>query len=235
MSSKVGDYIKVAVVDDHSSLRELLVAALSTVVGFKIVGSCADAEGALEVCRISRPHVLVLDAVLPGKQGPEAVKKLIRTSPSTKILIFSGQINPISLRLALDDGATGYLPKSAPVGELVDGIKAVHAGKLFWGAGTAPMIKRILAGATPRAGVEVVSHRERDVLAGIAAGRSSKEIAENLGLSSFTVENHRRRIMDRTGIRSIAGLTLFAVELGLVTLSRRELYVTDDLDGASGT
>ena len=188
----------------------------------------------MEVCRTCRPHVLVLDAVLPGKQGPEAVKKLIRTSPTTKILIFSGQINPISLRLALDDGATGYLPKSAPFVELIDGIKAVHAGKLFWGAGTAPMIKRILSGATPRTGVEVVSRRERDVLAGIAAGRSSKEIAENLGLSAFTIENHRRRIMDRTGIRSIAGLTLFAVELGLVSLNRREVSVTDEFESASG-
>jgi DNA-binding NarL/FixJ family response regulator len=108
------------------------------------------------------------------------------------------------------------LPKAAPFTELVDGIRQVQAGHLFFGFGTQHIIENIMARSGPgRMGLNL-SDREYDVLAGIARGQSSKEIASQLGRSAFTIENHRRRLMLKTGVNSIAQLTMLALELGLV-------------------
>ena len=211
-----GDVIELLLVDDHSLLRGLLIDALSAVEDFRVVGDAPDAEKGIKLSEQLLPHVLILDSVLPGLQGAASVEAILRVSPRTRILMFSGVISPTSIQRGLAGGARGYLPKSALFPELVEGIRAIHSGRYFFGAGTHSLITGILAQGETRTHGLMLSDRELSVLAGIAQGRSSKEIASQLELSAFTVENHRRRIMDKTGVRSVAQLTLLALELGLI-------------------
>lgn len=208
--------ITVLVIDDHELVRSLVVEAIRQVDGLTVCGEAADAETAVELARELKPDVVVLDSILPGQQGPDAVESLLRVSPRSRILMFSGVTDPLALRRALGAGARGFVPKAAPFQELIDGIRAVHAGSLFCGAGSRKLVQRIIQDQPGAEASPLITARERDVLGGIARGLSSKEIASQLGLSVFTVENHRRRIMDRTGIHSIAGLTLLALDQGLI-------------------
>lgn len=197
-------------------MRSLLASALATVSDFQVVGEAADAESAIALCSQLRPAVVVLDSLLPGQQGPEAVAMILAQSPRTRVMMISGTINPYSWRCALQGGARGFLPKSTSLHELVQGIRAVHAGELFIGKEAQPLLRRALTEIATKSSLPELSNRERDVLAGIARGLGSKQIASNIGLSVFTVENHRRRISKRTGLNSVAGLTLLALELGLI-------------------
>ena len=210
------DAIELLLVDDHSLLRGLLIDALTAVDDFRVVGDAPDAEAGIKLCEQLKPNVLILDSVLPGLQGAASVEAILRVSPRTRILMFSGVISPTSIQRALAGGARGYLPKSAIFPELVEGIRAIHSGRYFFGAGTHTLITGILAQGEKRTHGLMLSDRELSVLAGIAQGRSSKEIASQLELSVFTVENHRRRVMEKTGIHSVAQLTLLALELGLI-------------------
>jgi DNA-binding NarL/FixJ family response regulator len=210
------DAIELLLVDDHSLLRGLLIDALTAVDDFRVVGDAPDAEAGIKLCEQLQPNVLILDSVLPGLQGAASVEAILRVSPRTRILMFSGVISPASIQRALAGGARGYLPKSAIFPELVEGIRAIHSGRYFFGAGTHTLITGILAQGEKRTHGLMLSDRELSVLAGIAQGRSSKEIASQLELSVFTVENHRRRVMEKTGIHSVAQLTLLALELGLI-------------------
>ena len=224
MSGKHDSTSKVTVllIDDHELVRSLVAAAIRQTEGFEVCGEASNAEQALEVVRRTKPHVVVLDSMLPGQQGPEAVEGILRVSPYSRVLMFSGVTDPLALRRALGAGARGFVSKAAPFQELIEGIRSVHAGSIFCGAGSRRLVQRIIQDLPGSEPANPISTRERDVLSGIARGLSSKEIATQLGLSVFTIENHRRRIMDRTGIHSIAGLTLLALEMGLVSLPGRE-------------
>lgn len=213
--------ITILVVDDHELLRSLLVEALQAVAHFAVVGQAGDAESGVELCRSLRPAVVILDSVLPGRQGPDAVEAMLQASPRSRVLMVSGMTNPLAVRRALAGGARGFLSKSAPLTEMIEGVRSVHAGHVFCGAGSRRLVQAIMEDLPAGGQDSPLSGRERDVLSGIALGLSSKEIAGRLGLSVFTIENHRRRIMDRTGVHSIAGLTLLAVELGLINAPPR--------------
>jgi DNA-binding NarL/FixJ family response regulator len=212
--------IRLIVVEDHLLVRNLVVNALAGLTGFEVVAVASDAETAIELCRESRPNLVLLDAALPGRQGPEAVAALLKASPESRVLMFSGVRNPVALRRAFAGGARGFVSKAAPFEELVEAMRQVSAGQFFYGMGTRRMIQDIMSDLPGTREDKLLSMRERDVLAGIAQGKSSKEIAAVLGLSPYTIENHRRRIMDRTGVHSVAGLTLLAVEQGLISLGQ---------------
>jgi DNA-binding NarL/FixJ family response regulator len=212
------DQISIVIVDDHELLRDLLVPALRGAGDFNLVGQAEDGESAIELCQRLRPDVVILDCQLPGQQGPDVVGDILRASPRSQILMFSGTTNPLALRRALGEGARGFISKTAPLQELFEGIRLVHTGQIFCSAGIRSLMQRIMVDLPRVQSGVTVSKRERDVLAGIALGRSSKQIAAQLNLSRFTIENHRRRIMRRTGVNSVAGLTLLALELGLISL-----------------
>lgn len=214
--------VTVLLIDDHELVRSLVAGAIRETDGFDVCGEAANAEQAVEIARRTKPNVVVLDSMLPGQQGPDAVENILRVSPYSRVLMFSGVTDPLALRRALGAGARGFVSKSAPFDELIEGIRSVHAGSIFCGAGSRRLVQRIIQDLPGSEPSMPISSRERDVLSGIARGLSSKEIATQLGLSVFTIENHRRRIMDRTGVHSIAGLTLLALEMGLVSLPARD-------------
>jgi len=208
--------IEVVVIDDHAMLRELITEALDAEPGIRVLGQGASAQEALQLCATMKPHVLVLDMIMPGQQGASIVGEIRNVSPRTRVLVFSGVTSPVSIRIALGAGARGFLPKSASFAELVAGIRELHAERYFFGQGTQQLIAGVLAGGGRTERHLNLTAKEHSILAQIAQGRSSKEIAAALGRSVYTIENRRRRLMDKTGVHTVAGLTLLALELGLL-------------------
>lgn len=208
--------ISIVIIDDHELILELLCAALGRVSDFNLVGQAKDAEKGIALCAKLRPDIVVLDSLLPGQQGPEAVAMIMAASPLTRVILISGSINQNSWRSALEGGARGFLPKSASLVELATGIRAIHGGGTYIGREAQAQLRDVVPGNESRSPALKLTQRERDVLAGIGRGLGSKQIASNLGVSVFTVENHRRRISKRTGMDSIASLTLLANEQGLI-------------------
>ena len=211
-----GNTIRLAVVEDHASVRELLVEAFSLQEGTEVVGEAATGTDAIALCGRTQPDVLLLDAMLPDVSGLECLQAIRRAAPEVKVLIFSGNTNAMVINRALQQGVHGYVEKSAPFGEVVTAVRLVARGGAYFGKAIKPTLHGIRTSPFPLEAAGKLSNRECSVLAALAMGKSSKEIAANLGLSIFTVQNHRRRIKAKTGLRSTSDLTLHALNLGLV-------------------
>lgn len=200
--------IRVVVADDHAVVREGIRSVLLGEPGFSLVGEAASAEEAVRLVEEVRPDVAVLDITMPGGSGLDAAARIRRQAPDTRVLILSMHDNPEYAKESARVGANGYLLKDSAAAELRQAIRAVWRGESWFSVAPAPAAAdSALASLTPR---------ELDVLAGIALGRTNKEIAAALGISSRTVETHRESLMKKTGVRTVAGLTRLALDHGLV-------------------
>ncbi|MBX7120325.1 MAG: response regulator transcription factor [Gemmatimonadaceae bacterium] len=211
-----GPVIRILVVDDHPLVREGIRNALS-VDGFTVVADVGSAEEALPIARAEQPDVVVMDITLPGMSGIEATEALCRERPGTRVLMLSVHDHPEYVLESVRAGASGYLRKDSLPAALREAVREVHGGRTHFQAGrsgTAEVTAPVLAAAAQR--LELLTRRERDVLVGIASGRSNKEIAAGLELSVRTVESYRETLMGKLGIKSTAGLTRFALESGLL-------------------
>jgi DNA-binding NarL/FixJ family response regulator len=206
--------IRVLVADDHAVVREGIRSVLHGEEGFTLVGEASTAAEAIRLVGDLHPDVAVLDVTMPGGSGLEAVGRIRRQSPSTRVLMLSMHDNPEYARESVRAGAHGYLLKDSAAAELRQAVRAVSGGGTYFAA--APGGSSAPAGAA----LGPLTGRERDVLAGVALGRTNKEIAASLGISSRTVETHRESLMRKTGVRTVAGLTRLAMDAGLVPPSR---------------
>lgn len=203
------------VVEDQTAIRQMLVTYVAAMPRFRVVGEAGTVEEALRVADATQPQVVVLDWMLTEGIGLDFLRA-VRCDPPPQVLVFSANTTDLAVREALSAGARGYIEKMASFAEFTAALNAVAAGQAYVGPAVARAVRRI-AGQTDRIDSKMeLSVRERDVLRFVAAGLSSKEIAQRLGLSVRTVENHRANITRRTGLRSVAQLTLHAVRLGLV-------------------
>lgn len=208
--------IRILVVDDHPLVREGIRGALS-VPGFTVIADVGSAEEALAVARAQRPDVVVMDITLPGMSGIEAVEALCRERPGTRVLMLSVHDHPEYVLESVRAGASGYLRKDSLPAELREAVRTVHAGRTAFQSGRSGATEAaapILTAAAQR--LDLLTRRERDVLVGIASGKSNKEIAAGLELSVRTVESYRETLMSKLGIRTTAGLTRFAIESRLL-------------------
>lgn len=206
---------RVLLVDDHHLVRAGIRSVLAMAPDVAVVGeagSIAEAEG---LVRSAEPDVIVLDLSLPDASGVSGLERLRRAAPAAKVLILSMHDDPEYARQAVRAGASGYLLKDDAATDLRSAVRAAVLGGTFF----SPPVARALAerGAPVReaASLEALSQREREVLAGVARGLTNKEIAGELGIGRRTVESHRENLMDKLGIRTVAGLTRFAIEHGL--------------------
>jgi DNA-binding NarL/FixJ family response regulator len=209
----------VLVADDHAIVRTGIRHVLEGEVGFAVVGEAATGEEALALAAELQPDVTVLDISMPGQSGLQVAAELRRRAPGTRVLILSMHDNTEYVLETVRAGAHGYLLKDTAAVELRGAIRAVRRGESYFSPPIASRMRAALQGAlapeSPGA-LDQLTAREREVLVGVARGSTNREIAQELGISHRTVETHRESLMRKLGIRTVAGLTRFALEAGLV-------------------
>ncbi|MFL5925935.1 MAG: response regulator [Gaiellaceae bacterium] len=206
--------IGVVVVDDHAVVRSGLRLLLEAEEDLTVVAEAGNARDALFEVRAHKPDVVLLDLVMPGESGIEAVPKLLHEAPDAKILVLSMQDDPQYVREAFAAGAKGYVLKEAVDVDVVDAIRQVAAG----GSYVHPTLgaRMVAAEAAARAAAEAdpLSEREREVLRLLALGHTNQEIAKQLFISVRTAETHRAHIMRKLGLETRAELVRYALEHG---------------------
>jgi two-component system NarL family response regulator len=209
---------KVLLVEDHRMVREALSEALKKVPDIDIVGEAGDAQEALKLAAKLNPDVIVLDIRLPDVNGMEVAARLKDAGIAAKIVALSAFDDKRFVTAMLRAGASAYVTKSAAGTELVRAIRAVAAGQGYFspeiaGALVSELRDRAVVGDTLP-----LARREREVLRLIAEGVRSPAIAAQLHVTVGTVEVHRRNIMRKLGLRTVAELTKHAIREGIVSL-----------------
>jgi DNA-binding NarL/FixJ family response regulator len=204
--------ISVLIVDDHALFRAGLRCRLELERDITLVGEAATAEQAVVKARALQPKLVLLDLLLPGTSGYEAIPELVKASPQSKVLVISSQAAPSSVRQALSAGAAGYVPKRASDQELVAAIRRVAAGEGYVDPDLGA--KLVVADGSPA--LEPLSERERDILQLLALGYTNQEIGRRRFISVRTVDTHRAHIMRKLGLETRAELVLFALANGLI-------------------
>jgi DNA-binding NarL/FixJ family response regulator len=212
--SRSSGAIRVLIVDDHPVVREGLVAALEDESDFRIAGAAASAEEALKLVATARPDVILLDLELPGLSGLEAIPRLSAALPAAGIIIFTAYDTDERVLGAVRAGARGYVLKGASVDEIARAIRAVHGGGSYLASPVAAKILRQMR--SPRRASTMLSDRERTVLREVAAGRSTKQIAQVLGITERTVKFHVASIMNKLGADNRAQAVAEAAKRGLL-------------------
>lgn len=203
--SERGRTIRVFVVEDHTIVRQGLVALLQTAGDVEVVGQVGDGRAALTAIAEARPDVVLCDLALPGLSGLEVIKRLEQQADAPRVVVLSMYHDAVWVQRALDAGAKGYLLKGSGVADVLKAVRAVAAGESF-----------LSAGARRSANSDPLTAREREVLTLIAQGHTSKEVGGILSISPRTAEHHRARIMNKLSIGDVAGLTRYAIRTGLV-------------------
>ncbi len=214
-----GPLIRVLVADDHSMVREGIRHVLVESAGFQVVAEASNGDDALALATQHRPDVAVLDISMPGQTGLQVAAKIREGLPGVQILILSMHEHTQYALEAVRAGAHGYLLKDTGPAEMREAVRTVHGGEPFFSPTIARQLTDAISGArnqeVGKATLDLLTARERDVLVRIADGRSNKEIAADLRISPRTVETHRLSLMKKLDIRTVAGLTRFAIETGL--------------------
>jgi DNA-binding NarL/FixJ family response regulator len=220
-----GRTTRVLVADDHAIVRQGLRAILDAESHIEVVGEAADGREAVRKALTLVPDVVIMDVSMPRMNGLEATARIVKESPSIKVVALTMHSSEEYVYSLLKAGAKGYLLKESVSSDLVDAIRAVTGGGTY----LHPAIStKVVDGflkrptAKSRAGtLEILTPREREILQLIAEGHTNKEIAALLVLSVKTIENHRTRIMDKLEIHNVAGLTRYAIGHGISTTALR--------------
>ncbi len=209
--------MKILLVDDHTLVRAGLRRILETQPGFTVVREVADGAAALAAVEETSPDVIVLDLSIPGPDGLEVLATVKRRRPGTKVLVLTMHADPEYVDRAVREGADGYLLKDSAVSDLVQALRAVKAGEIYYSPAVQRRLGEILRrGSSHDRPVDRLTDREREILRLVAEGLTTKEIAARLRISARTVETHRSHLMDKLDLRSVAQLTQFAVREGLL-------------------
>ncbi len=207
--------IRIVLAEDQRMVREALGALLAREPDIEIIGEAANGREAIARALELRPDVLVLDISLPEVEGIEVARILRLRAPEVKVLALSVHNEPHVVREMLKAGAAGYVDKSSALEELVRAIRLVMQGKLY----LSPELTRgTLGPGFTGVNNAKLSQRERQVIALLASGKRSLQIAGELSISLATVEAHRRNIMRKLGLHTVAELTRYAIRHGLTSL-----------------
>lgn len=208
---------RVVIVDDHILFKELITAVVNEVDGLIVVGWAQTEAEAIQLCAKEKPDVVILDLLLlPSSSEIVALNRLRAACRDAHVLIFSGNLTPATVRRVLAAGAFSLIGKSASLEEFRRALQAVAGGRTYFSPEIANTIRSmVVTSRTPGAGTRLTS-REESVLGHLARGMSTKEIAATLGLSPYTVANHRNRLMKKIGLHRVAQLSLYAASHGLL-------------------
>jgi DNA-binding NarL/FixJ family response regulator len=203
--------ITVLLVDDHQLVRKGFRRILEDDPEIEVIGEAGTGVDAIQMAEKFSPNVVVMDMSMPGLDGVQATREILKKTPATAVLILSMYAESNYIRNAFEAGAKGYLLKNAIEVDLTGAVKTVAAGRRY-SKGLSP------GEGQPPDGFEMLTQREKQVLQLIAQGNSNKEIAALLQLSVNTVSVHRANLMETLNLHRTAELVVFAIRKGLVTL-----------------
>jgi len=210
--------IRVLVADDHTLVRQGLVRILLDDGSCDVVAEAADGLEAVEKALATRPDVAILDVSMPRLSGVEAVRRIRKQLPATRILALTVHDEEEYVVHMVRAGAAGYLIKDSAATELLQAVRTLHAGEGYFG----PQAARVLAEHYRHSDRETVdpygtlTPRERVVFHLVIEGRTTKEVARELGISVKTADNHRSRLMAKLGVHNTAELVRYAARKGLL-------------------
>lgn len=211
--------IRILLCDDHLLIRASLKSLIGEFPSIQVVGEAGDGREALEHAGKLQPHVVLMDIAMPGLNGLEATRRLVKDFPQVRVVMLSMHADESHVLQALRAGASGYVLKGSAPRELEMAIEAVARGEIF----LSPAIsKHVIDVYLNRAegqtnSLDLLTPRQREILQLIAEGKSSKQIAQLLDASVKTIESHRASLMERLDIHDVAGLVRYAIRHGLVS------------------
>jgi DNA-binding NarL/FixJ family response regulator len=211
--------LRILLADDHTVVRQGLRKVLEERPEWQVVAEAGDGREAVRLAEQLKPDVAVMDVAMPLLNGIEATRQITRRVPETKVLVLSMYSDEAYVIQMLKAGATGYLLKDSAGGDLLEAVQDVSQGKAFFSPAVARLMSDDYArqrGDTAVDRYESLSEREREIFQLVAEGRTNKEIARLLFISSSTVETHRARIMEKLDLHSAAEIVLYAVRRGAI-------------------
>ena len=212
--------LTILLAEDHTVVREGLMAFLATAKDLQVVGEATTGREAVALARELHPDVVVMDVAMPGMNGLEATRQIIKSIPSSKVLVLTSYGDDECVTQLLEAGAAGYLLKQTAAADLLKAIREVHHGNVFFSPSIAKRLRQqeseALNGGQPASRPGGLTSREAEVLQLVAEGYANKQIAAELCISIKTVEKHRQQAMNKLNIHDIAGLTRYAMARGWV-------------------
>ena len=203
--------IRIMTVDDHPLLRQGIAALIKSQPDLTLVAEACDGEEAVAQFRLHRPDVTLMDLQMPNVNGTEAISRIRSQFPEAKILVLSTYAGDVQILRAIKTGAKGYLLKGNVRTELLDAIRAVHAGRK-------QLPPEIAAELAQHAADDQLSVREIDVLRLIGDGNANKQIADKLSIGEATVKNHISNILSKLGANDRAHAVTIAIQRGIIEL-----------------
>ena len=212
--------VRVLVADDHTIVRQGLVGILKASEEIEVVGEASDGHEAVETALKTKPDVAVLDVSMPRLSGFEAARRIHDALPATRVLVLTMHDDEEYILKMVRAGASGYLLKDGAASELLAGIRALKAGKTYFGPHATKALAEAFARdrpSEPADPYERLTGREREVFQLVVEGKTNAEIAEVLFISPKTVDNHRTRLMEKLGVHSTAEVIRYAARHKLLT------------------
>lgn len=213
--------VTVLIADDHQLLIDGLKSIIQEHPDIEVVGVAKDGRSAVQLALKEKPSIVLMDISMPQLSGIDAARKIINEAPDIKIIMLSMHADQRFIKESLRIGARGYVLKESAASEVIEAITMVQKGELFFSHAVRDQVLREYIGWV-REGKDAddspLSAREREVLQILAEGKSTKDAASVLNVSVKTIESHRKQIMDKLDLHSIAELTKYAIREGLTQL-----------------
>ena len=209
---------RILLADDHDIIRRGLKELLETHPGWQVVGDASNGRQAVELAGKLHPDIAILDLTMPELNGLEATRQIKKALPKTAVLIFTMHDNDNLIRDVLTAGALGYVLKSDAARHLVNAVESLIQHKPFFSAKVSESVLEgyLKAGRQEPAGTEPLTPREREIVQLLAEGKSNKEAADALGISTKTIETHRATIMRKLEFKSFAEMVRYAVRNNII-------------------
>ncbi len=213
--------VRVLIADDHGIVRKGLRLQLEQQDGFEVVGEATDGREAVRFAEELVPDVVIMDIAMPNLNGIDATAQMVKRNPQLRVIILSMHSDESYLTRALSAGAKGYLLKETADLDLYRAVQAVAQGKVFFSPAIANTLLEDYMRHLQQRGLQdsydLLTDREKEILQLLAEGKSNKEVATTLELSTYTVETHRTHIMQKLNLHSSADIVLYAVRKKIIS------------------
>ena len=213
--------IRVMIADDHPLVRSGLRALLEREDEFQVVAEAADGYDAIDLAVLHRPDVILLDVGMPRLNGPDAALSISEKVPTARIVMVSMHSDEAYVLRALKAGPRGYLLKASPDADVLAAVRAIAAGNAYFSPSVAKLLIDDYVVELRKRGAydsyDLLSVREKEILQVLASGKSNREVADLLNISTSTVEKHRDNVYQKLHLNNLGELILYAVRKGLIT------------------